>query len=162
VTPLPEIPDPRISVSALRTAYTTFSKSHPHARFSLLRIWSAPHFYPLMLGYDHRPALSFSDAVGRTWHWKFIPKDMPFSEWSVHRQALMRVEPFMDVLGNRVMVRRDSYLVMGETEEECKRLSAAVVFAVQTRPWRLEVDLWRSWVNVERGFLEGLGDEVLD
>lgn len=81
---------------------------------------------------------------------------MPGSEWNVHRQACLRVEPFRKVLGEKVVVRRDAFLVMGRDEEELLVLAAAVVFAVQTEPWRLEVDLWRSFVNVGVEVLEGL------
>lgn len=52
----------------------SYAKDHPNARFALLRLWSAPHFYPLMLGLDRRSMISFSDIVGRAWEWKFIPK----------------------------------------------------------------------------------------
>lgn len=54
-----------------------FAKSQPNARFALLRLWSAPHFYPLMIGPDKRDMTSFSDAIGRAWEWKFIPKVDP-------------------------------------------------------------------------------------
>jgi hypothetical protein len=37
-----------------------------------------------------------------------------------------------------------------------------VTWAVQTRPWRLEIDLWRSFVNVDVEFLEGLDRRWLD
>ncbi|KAL8954153.1 MAG: hypothetical protein Q9222_000037 [Ikaeria aurantiellina] len=57
----------------LHTAQS-YAATRPHARFALLRLWSAPHFYPLMLGIDRRPMVSFFDAVGRVWEWKFIPK----------------------------------------------------------------------------------------
>ena len=106
--------------------------------------------------------MCFHDAQGRSWEWKFIPKDMPFSEWSVHRQASMRIEPFKRVLRERVVVRKDAFLVMGRDEEDLLQVAAAVVYAVQTEPWRLEVDLWRSFVNVGLEVLEGLDIGWLD
>ena len=60
------------------------------------------------------------------------------------------------------MVRRDLVLVMGSNEPDLKEMATAVTFAIQTRPWRLEVDLWRSFVNVDRTFLEGLDDGWLE
>ena len=51
-----------------------YAKTHPNARFALLRLWSAPHFYPLMLGLVRRDLLSFCDIRGRAWEWNFIPK----------------------------------------------------------------------------------------
>lgn len=53
-------------------------------------------------------------------------------------------------------------LVMAESEEELLRLSTIATFAMQTKPWLMEVDLWRSFVNVELGFLQGLDPSWLD
>ena len=46
------------------------------------------------------------------------------------------------------------YPSLGVEEGELEGMVEAVVFAVQAEPWRLEVDLWRSFVNVDGGFLE--------
>ena len=51
-----------------------YAKTHSSARFALLRLWSAPHFYPLMIGLQKRELTSFFDIVGRAWQWLFIPK----------------------------------------------------------------------------------------
>jgi hypothetical protein len=61
------------------------SSCNPSARFSVLRIWSCAYFYPLMIGLnkDQRQRTSFMDPRGRTWDWKFIPKDMGNSESSM-------------------------------------------------------------------------------
>lgn len=45
---------------------------------------------------------------------------------------------------------------MGENEEELLKLVAAAVFTVQTIPWRLEIDFWKSFVNIDLDFLAGL------
>lgn len=115
-----------------------------------------------MIGPHKWYEFSFLDANGRCWQWKFIPKDMPCSEWSVHHQCRLRLEPYLPLLKENVVVKRDLFLVMGKDEEDLKRFATGVTFAVQTRPWRLEVDLWRSFVNVDLGFLEGLDDRWLD
>lgn len=135
---------------------TAFAARHAHACFSVLRLWSSPHFYPLMLGLDKRGMCSFFDDRGRCWEWKFIPKDMPYSDWSMHQQLGLRLEPYADVWGEQVWVARDLVVVMGRDERECRRFSEGVTWAVQTKPWRLEVDFWRSFVGVEGGFLEEL------
>lgn len=56
------------------------------------------------------------------------------------------------------MFRRDGILVIGEGEEELHVLSlvTVVTFALQTKPWLREIDLWRSFVNVDLEFLERL------
>ena len=134
----------------------------PSARFAVLRLWSAPHFYPLMLGLDKRPMCAFLDDRGRCWEFKFIPKDMPYSEWSVHQQLSLRLEPYKKIFGPQVLVAKDLVLVMGKDEGDLRRLAEGVTWAVQTKPWRLEVDLWRSFINVGVDFLEGLDRRWLD
>lgn len=135
-----------------------FAVSHKDARFALLRLWSAPHFYPLIIGLEKRERIAFHDSQGRAWEWKFIPKDMPYSEWSMHQQSWLRIQPFKRFFGDRVLVKRDLFLVMGTDEKDLLKLASAATYAIQTDPWRLEVDLWRSFVNVDLKFLEGLND----
>jgi hypothetical protein len=48
---------------------------------------------------------------------------------------------------------------MGEAKGQLKKLVVGATFALQTGPWRWEVDLWKSLVNVDITFLERL-DEV--
>ncbi|KAF2808929.1 uncharacterized protein BDZ99DRAFT_444814 [Mytilinidion resinicola] len=163
----PIIPDhledpTKLTPETLLDRASKFAASNPGARFSLLRLWSAPHFYPLMIGYDRRASTTFLDSVGRSWEWKFIPKDMPCSEWSIHNSAKMRIDPYKRQLGDQVVLKRDLYLVMGKDEADCRLRSAGVTWAVQTEPWRLEVDFWRSFVGVDLKFLEGLDREWLD
>ncbi|KAL1655727.1 hypothetical protein SLS61_001751 [Didymella pomorum] len=138
-----------------------FAADYPDARFSVLRLWSAPHFYPLMLGIDKRLMCSFLDDRGRCWEWKFIPKDMPYSEWSVHQQLSLRIQPYDYVWGSQVWIAKDLIVVMGKDAKECRRFSEAATWAVQTKPWRLEVDFWRSFVGVDAAFLEGLDERWL-
>jgi hypothetical protein len=140
----------------------TFNATHASAKFSVLRLWSAPHFYPLMLGIDKRVMCSFLDDRGRCWEFKFIPKDMPFSEWSIHQQLSLRLEPYKKIFGQQVVVAKDLMLVMGTDERNLRQLTEGVTWAVQTKPWRLEVDFWRSFINVEEEFLEGLDRRWLD
>ena len=144
----------------IKTAQS-FHRSHPQARFAVLRLWSAPHFWPLMVGLERRDCTSFTDLIGRAWQWNFLPKDFPHSEKSMHHTACLRIDPFRKQFGNRVFVMRDLYLVIGEDEEDLLKYTTAVIFAIQTEPWRLEVDLWRSFVNISFEFLEGLRKEWL-
>ncbi|KAI4258196.1 MAG: hypothetical protein L6R42_005245 [Xanthoria sp. 1 TBL-2021] len=143
----------------------TFAKKHPGARFSTLRLWSAPHFYPLMIGYDRWSFTSFTDFLGRGCEWIFVPKDMPFSETSIHHTASQRFAVFRKQLGDRVLHMRDLFIVMGEDEADLLKYTTAAIFMIQTKPWRLEVDIWRSFMNVDLDFLEwadGLGNGWLD
>jgi hypothetical protein len=169
------------------------------ARFALLRMWSAPHFYPLMMMLPRRPSVSFVDPAGRIWEWKYIPKDMALSEWSIHNTIMLRLgflrEQMMGLglgfqtpadksrgklwaeveysgqdkwrhgqsgLDERVVQRGDLVMVMGEDEKDLLRWCTVVTFALQTKPWLREVDLWKSFVNVDLEFLEGLDDFWLD
>lgn len=150
------------STTHLLSAARTFTKTNPNARFALLLLWSAPHFYPLMVGLENRACSSFTDALGRAWEWNFLPKDMPGSETSMHHSARLRVLPFWHLLGKNVIVKRNLYMVMGKDEEELRKFAIATTFVVQMEPWRLEVDLWKSFVNVDLGFLERLDRAWLD
>ncbi|ROW02401.1 hypothetical protein VMCG_06073 [Cytospora schulzeri] len=149
----------------LRSRAREFAQGRPRApRFALLRLWSAPHFYPLMIGWWNRPNFTFMDPVGRAWEWKFIPKDFDESEWSAHLGTLKRLNLVFDRaarlggvdLRKNVVFRGDAIMVMAEDEVELFRLSTIVTFAMQTKPWLREVDLWKSFVNVGLEFLEGL------
>lgn len=70
---------------------------------------------------------------------------MPYSEISMHHSAMGRIGPYKHLLGKNVTVSRNLYLVMGKDEAELSNFAIATVFAIQTAPWRLEVDLWRSF-----------------
>lgn len=80
----------------------------------------------------------------------------------MHHQARMRIRPYKASLGDKVLVKRDLYLVMGEDEAELLKLAATVTYAVQTERWRLEIDLWKSFINVDVAFLDGLHNAWLD
>lgn len=156
-TPVKDWPD-------LRARAREFAQGEPQARFALLRLWSAPHFYPLMIGWWNRPNFTFMDPVGRAWEWKFIPKDFDQSEWSAHLGTMKRLNSVFDRaeqhggidLRRNVVFRGDAIMVMAEDEQELFRLSTIVTFAMQTKPWLREVDLWKSFVNVGLDFLEEL------
>lgn len=116
-----------------------------------------PSFLPLLIDLENRWQLAFADGLGRTWEWKFVPKDMPYSERSIHRQLKQRIAPCRRFLGDSVVIKRDSLLVMAKMEDDLFKLASAATYAVQTfDTWRLEIDLWRSFVNVDLGFLERL------
>lgn len=151
------VKEPPSKEALLSTAHK-YARDNPGARFAALRLWSAPHFYPLMIGPTTQCNVAFTDGQGRAWEWKFIPKDMPYSEWSVHHQATLRIEPFKRVFGRNVFIKSDLILVMGTDENNLLTLAAAATYAIQTDPWRAEVDLWRSYVNVDFCFLENLHD----
>ena len=56
----------------------------------------------------------------------------------------------------RVIVKKDMILVMGKDEEDLRKYATGVAYAVITKPWRLELDLWKSFVNIDLAFLEEL------
>ncbi|KAF5618381.1 major facilitator superfamily transporter [Fusarium sp. NRRL 52700] len=80
----------------------SFSSKHSTTRFALLRLWSAPHYYPFMVGMFNRRNTSFPDSRGRSWKWKFVPKDMPGSEFSTHHTTRKRLDVLKDKLGDRM------------------------------------------------------------
>lgn len=183
-TNLNNLRDPS-KIHLLRLAQS-FARKHDDARFALLRIWTHPVFYPLMLGADNRESTSFSDTIGRAWEFKFVPKDMPGSEFSIQKsvedrlngaalpqivtgpQGTRMVQPrfsaprFHNLFRGKTAVKRDMVLVMGQNEKDLERLTTAATFALQTNPWRLEIDFYKSFVNVDLQLLEGLDDKWLE
>ncbi len=157
----PEMKDPR-KVPSFKGTARSFTSKNPNARFAVLTLWSAPYFYPLVVSYQNRDGTSFRDLVGRTYNFMFVPKDMPCSEWSMHHNASLRLQPWAKFFKDKVVVKRDKYLVMGSDEKELFRLASAMTFAIQMRPWMLEVDLWQSFVNVDVDFLEQLDGRWLE
>lgn len=147
----------------LMTRARQYAATRPKARFAFLRTWSSPHFYPLLIGLENRWELAFADGLGRTWEWKFVPKDMPYSEWSIHRQLKQRIALYRRFWGDSVVIKRDSLLVMAKDEDELLKLASAATYAVQTfDTWRLEIDLWKSFVNVDLRFLEELDERWIE
>ncbi|QDS75109.1 hypothetical protein FKW77_007267 [Venturia effusa] len=141
----------------------SFASKNTGARFALLRIWSSPYFWPLMLGYDNRDMTAFTDGQERSWEFKFIPKDMGCSEWSIHFSVNSALESMAKPLGHvgmdeagEIIHRRDIILVMGTDEEDLMRRVVGTTFAVQGRPWLREIDLARSFINVDEAFLDKL------
>ncbi|KAL6882312.1 hypothetical protein HDV57DRAFT_509473 [Trichoderma longibrachiatum] len=139
-----------------------FASKHQNARFALLRLWSAPHFYPLMVGLQNRQGNSFLDSVGRPFEWKFVNKDMPGSEFSIHLTVSSRLDVLKQQFGDRVVSRGDLILVMGEDAVDLMKYCTAVTFALQTKPWLREVDLWKSYINVGLDLLQELDPYWLD
>ncbi|PNP74678.1 hypothetical protein FNYG_12014 [Fusarium nygamai] len=157
----PTFVDPSKWPQVIPTA-RTFSEKHPTARFAVLRLWSAPHYYPFMVGMFNRRNTSFLDSRGRSWEWKFVPKDMPGSEFSAHHTTGKRLDVLKDKFGDRVVHRGDLILVMGMDEDDLLRFCTAVTFAMQTKPWLREIDLWKSFINVDFEFLLDLDAFWLD
>ena len=148
-----------ITVDSLRKEAIEFAHKAPQAKFALLRMWSAPHFYPFMFAYDNRDVSSFRDGINRVWEWKFMCKDLPLSEQRVHLNMVKRLEPLQDRLGkekHKIKVKKDVVLIMGKDEEELLKLTAAATFTIQTQPWRMEIDFWKSFINIDIEFLKSL------
>ncbi|KAK5634121.1 hypothetical protein RRF57_009835 [Xylaria bambusicola] len=121
--------------SALLPIARDFAKANAGARFAILRLWSAPHFYPAMLGDGNRMGTAFLDSLSRAWRWNFIPKDMPVSEWSMYNNIKVRLDLIKKQLADRVTHRDDVVLVMGVDQLDLLRHAVAVTFAIQTKPW---------------------------
>jgi hypothetical protein len=112
-----------------------------------------------------RDMSTFLDGPRRAWQWKFVPKDMPHSESTAHLNTNLRINHLRQTMSgcdDRLVIRGDCVLVMGMDEEDLLKWTTLVMFALQTKPWLKEVDLWKSFVNVDLGFLEGLEGHWLD
>ncbi|KAM6506796.1 hypothetical protein FALCPG4_018622 [Fusarium falciforme] len=111
---------------------------------------------------QNRQGTSFLDSAGRLWEWKFVPKDMPGSEFRAHHTTQRRLGLLQSQFEGHVMSRGDLILVMGKDADELLKYCTAVTFAIQTKPWLREVDLWKSFINVELDFLLGLDRYFLE
>lgn len=87
---------------------------------------------------------------------------MAGAEWSMHSNLDERLDPYRKRFGSRLVSKRDMVLVMGTDEQELKKHAVCATFALQTAPWRWEVDLWKSFVNVDMTFLEDLDKRWLE
>ncbi|KAI0145127.1 hypothetical protein GGR57DRAFT_507291 [Xylariaceae sp. FL1272] len=152
----PPVPVTPNDFPLLLPAAEEFAAKHDTARFAILRLWSAPHFYPALIGDHNRRGTAFLDGAARSWRWNFIGKDIPISEWSMYNILKHRLDVLKEQLHGRVVHRDDVILVMGVDQLELLRYATAVTFAIQTKPWFRELDLWKSFVNVDLGFLETL------
>ena len=162
---------PRQEWPDLLNAARDFSFKHPekHPKFAILRLWSAPHFWTLSKAFLPRrkgvpliKGVSFRDPLGRSWRFRCIPKDWNYSEHSMYQLLGLRLWLLALQFEDRVIYRGDVILVMGIDASDLLRYVVAVTFAVQTNDWRQEIDLWKSFVNVDLKFLEGLDSYWLD
>ncbi|KAK7510175.1 uncharacterized protein IWZ02DRAFT_386339, partial [Phyllosticta citriasiana] len=151
--------DPDKLEPLLATAQKFAANHGAHSCFTVLTMWSTAHFWPLTIGYGMRGDLAFYDTAGRCWEWKFVPKDMPFSERSMHKALSLRFAPFQAIssqIREKIVFRCDRVLVMGKDRYECGVLTMAAIWMITTRPWLLEVDPRKSWFGVGLDLLEGL------
>lgn len=65
-------------------------------------------------------------------------------------------------LDDKTLRRGDLILVMGGDEKDLLKWCTAVTSAMQTKPWLREVDLWKSFINVDLAFLESLDSHWLE
>jgi hypothetical protein len=64
--------------------------------------------------------MDFHDSVGRCFTWKFMPKDYPGSDQSVHHNTQLALQNVANSLrlAKQVRVRRDVVLIMGRTRRD--------------------------------------------
>jgi len=66
----------------------------------------------------------------------------------MHHTVDLRLQRWKAQLGDNVKLRMDIILVMGKTQQELETYMFGTVYALHTNPWRLEIDFWRSFINV--------------
>ncbi|KAK5661906.1 hypothetical protein OQA88_10015 [Cercophora sp. LCS_1] len=113
-----------------------FATAHPNARFSLLKLWSAPRFYPIMLQTPSRLMTAFLGTADRAMEWKFLPKDMPASEWSIHNSVRLRLEclrqAIMSVSDAEIAAASQKAAAERRAKEEAEaRVAAEIVAAAE-------------------------------
>ncbi|KAK6708341.1 hypothetical protein SNK04_009304 [Fusarium graminearum] len=50
---------------------------------------------------------------------------------------------------------------MGEDEDGLFKYCITVTLAIQTKPWMWEIDLWKSFINVDMDFIERMEEHWL-
>lgn len=141
----------------------SYAANNEGARFALLRVFSGPHFWPLMSSMERRHETSFHEPwTKRNWEWKFSPKDYIFGESSMHYNISNAVNVYAAKFKKQVVPRRDIVFVMAKDVEELAKLCTAATYAIQDKPFIREVDLWKSFIDVDIGFLERLDKYWLD
>ena len=76
--------------------------------------------------------------------------------------ARLRLLPYAHNTAKYVKQKRDLFLAIGEDEEKLRTIVTGVTYAIQTKAWQLEVDLWKSFVNVDLECVLGLDERWLD
>ncbi|CAG1962744.1 unnamed protein product [Fusarium graminearum] len=108
-----------------------------------------------------RYSTTFLDSRNRSWAWRFVPKNMTASEYSPHETIKRRLGYLKHQFGSRVINRGDLILVMGEDEDDLFKYCITVTLAIQTKPWMWEIDLWKSFINVDMDFIERMEEHWL-
>lgn len=82
---------------------------------------------------------------------------MPFSEWSMNHSLGLHLESLKETeLRHSFESKGNMVSVMSETKEQLSSVLTPVVFMLQSNPWRIEVDFWKSFIDVDFPFLEKL------
>ncbi|KAH8724247.1 hypothetical protein GQ44DRAFT_773185 [Phaeosphaeriaceae sp. PMI808] len=137
-------------------------EKHASAKFAVLRLWSAPHFYPITMELKETPLWSFFDDRGRCWEFKFVPKDMPHSEWKVHQQpavtGINRPITGGSITAQSMLLHPDPGLaeVPGFSREQLDALARNV----ELRRQQLEKDI-EQYIRHRQDELRTYGQELL-
>ncbi|EGR47097.1 uncharacterized protein TRIREDRAFT_65012 [Trichoderma reesei QM6a] len=122
----------------------------------------APQFPPNFAGPDKWPKLLPRAEAFASKHQNARFALLRLCEFSIHLTVSSRLDVLKPQFGDRVVSRGDLILVMGEDAVDLMKYCTAVTFALQTKPWLREVDLWKSYINVELGLLQELDPFWLD
>ena len=89
-------------------------------------MWTSDLFIPLMVDYSSWNMDSFTDPIGKTWNFKFMPKDYHKTEWALYYRSRCILEPYKRRFKDKVVHNKDLYLVMGVDEEDLLKLATGV------------------------------------
>lgn len=166
---LPEPPPPGYLLDEVEKWHAKY----PDTTYSLLRIKSEDDYWPFLdLPGDTAEEMAFSDPMGRSWQWKYKPKDMPSSECDVHqltRDLLDQRAPSIEPKGAKkreekgakyyTRARIDLVLVLSETSNKGMEHATFTAAYLRKVPSGIDIDWARSFLNVDAGFLRRLSPE---
>jgi hypothetical protein len=86
---------------------------------------------------------------------------MPYSEWSIHQQLRLRIDPYEHIFGDQVILARDLLFVMGRDESDLRRLSEVGDFRGADQAVANGDGLLAQLRQCRYAVLAGLGCEVV-
>lgn len=117
----------------LRSELASHSAKHGvEARYSLIRLKSAPDYWPTKMDEESASNTAFLDPSGRVWEWvTHRPRDIPYESWWVHdalhsiitdppQYGSERRDPDEECVDNHVRRGVETYLIMGRNGKEAK------------------------------------------
>lgn len=71
------------------------------------------------------------------------------SEFAAQQATASCLSPWVKHFEGHVVTLSDLILVMGEDALNCLGFCIAITWAIQTKPWLMEIDLWKRFISID-------------